>query len=111
MIGTRLLEMRRQRTFGVTEFLNTFDERLEAKFHTLVFFVNKKKQEALFFITHHVPFHAWNKAHHLTGGLRKRYEKIERTVRGKNMLHSTGEASVFMKHISEYKHKKSGLRK
>jgi hypothetical protein len=103
MILTRLAELKRQKAFTITEFLNRANTTVEQKMIDLKVLGLKKKQEAMFFITHYVPFYAWNRARHLTTGLRQRYDKIERTVRGRNMIKQTGEASAFIKHIAEHK--------
>lgn len=103
MVGARLLEIKRKKVFAVTELLNTFNDLFEIKFAQLKQFLHTKKQETIFFITHHVPFHIWNTTRDMTSGLRKRYEKIERTVRGRNMIKQTGEASEFIKKISRDK--------
>ncbi len=103
MIATRLAELKRQKTFAPTEFINRWNTDVEAYLAKAKAFALKAKQEGVFFVTHYVPFYAWNQARHLTSGLRRHYDKIERTVRGRNMIRQTGEASEFIKHIARHK--------
>lgn len=103
MVIMRALELKHKRAFAPTEFLNKVDATLEVKLKTVKSDVIKKKQEVSFFVTHHVPFYVWNKTRDLTAGMRQRYEKIERAVRGRNMIKQAGEVSEYMKNISEYK--------
>ncbi len=105
MIFVRLVEIKRQKVFRFTDIVNTYDALCEEKFDEFKQCSQKKKQDLSFFITHHVPFHLWNTAHDMTRGLRERYAKIERTIRGRNMIKQTGEASDFIKKISEDKNK------
>ncbi len=105
MIVLRFMEMKRQKSFITTEYLNTVDAVVQNKLNLFKVDFLKRKQEAVFFITHHIPFYAWNQARDLTSGLRKRYEKIERTVRGRDMIKQTGEASDFIKTMTEHKNK------
>jgi hypothetical protein len=103
MIVMRNLELRQKKAFFHTNLLNKVDVVMETKLKTVASDVVKKKHEAVFFVTHNVPFYVWNKARDLTGGFRQKYEKIERTIRGRNMIKQMGEASEYMKNISEYK--------
>ncbi len=103
MIATRIFEIKKEKAFFFTEFLNKVDVVADKKFVVYKAGVMKGKKEAVFFVTHYVPFYVWNKARDLTAGLRKKYDKIERTVRGRDMIKQTGEASQFMKNISDYK--------
>jgi len=99
----RTLEVKHKRAFSHTQLLNKLDAVVEVKFKDAKSEVLKKKHEVVFFITHNVPFYIWNKTRDMTGGLRKKYEKIERTIRGRNMIKQMGEASEYMKNISEHK--------
>ncbi|MSR73247.1 hypothetical protein EXS61_01420 [Candidatus Parcubacteria bacterium] len=97
--------MKRKKSFVTTDYLNTVDVVVQSKLNLLRAEFFKRKQKAVFFITHHIPFYAWNQARDLTSGLRKRYEKIERTVRGRDMIKQTSEASDFIKTMTDHKNK------
>lgn len=101
------MEIKRQKLFAVSEWLNSYDPDLESRFDGMVGFMKKAKHETWFYITHHIPFHAWNKTHGIRKGIARRYERIERTVRGRNMIKQAGEVSEFIKHISEGKREKN----
>jgi hypothetical protein len=108
-LALRIFEIKRQKLTAISEIFNYYDVESEELFGRFVEFLKKKKSEIVFFITHHIPFHAWNKTRQMTKGLRVRYERIERTVRGRNMIRQAGEASEFMKSISEVKRKNTSL--
>lgn len=103
MIIMRTLEVKHKKAFSHTQLLNKIDAVVEVKVGNVKSEVVKKKQEVVFFVTHNVPFYVWNKTRDLTSGLRQKYERIERTVRGRNMIKQTGEISEYMKNISEHK--------
>ncbi len=103
MILMRTLELKRKKVFVPTALLNKVDAVVDVKLKTVKSGVIKKKHEVSFFVTHHVPFYLWNKTRDMTAGLRQKYEKIERTVRGRNMIKQAGEVSEYMKNISEHK--------
>jgi hypothetical protein len=105
MIVLRSLELKRRKSFATTDFVNKIDVVVQNKYDMFKVVFIKSKQEAVFFVTHNIPFYIWNQARYLTSGMRKRYEKIERTVRGRNMIKQTGEASEFIKSMSEAKSK------
>ncbi len=101
MLMMRFWELKHKKALAHTRFFNKVDVVLESKLVIVRADVLRKKQEVVFFVTHHIPFYVWNKGRDLTSGLQKRYEKIERTVRGRNMIKQAGEVSPFIKNIKE----------
>lgn len=103
MIVLRVVELERRRVFAVTRFLNSINFTVEDKLMKLKIQMGIFRQEALFFVTHHLPFHLFNHAHKMTRGLREKYTHIERAVKGRQAIKQNGQASAFIKNIAEHK--------